>query len=470
LAPVVHRWFLFGAFGLRSFESSGGSQNSAGKPKETLKVSILVPVRDEEENVGECPAALFRQDYPDYEVLVYEEGSKDGTKDVLSAFSDPRLQVFFGDGPPSGWLGKPGARAKLAEMAKGELLLFLDAAVPLLPRPWLLQRPIGAGRTDVLEDQALVSRATKAGSVKAFLFRRSCPLPHVPKLLGSQPGQEKASSICLCLDLAPLCGLGPRKRLLPWNAHCCLISSSPVDPPSLSSRAPCGVVHGGAFGLLAPFRPRHMERPPHPRERRIIVKVFLALILLVPIWPLPGVAQTEWPDISGSWALFQVFSDYWEVPLLGERPRRIYQIAKIRVDQNDADLTLRSENICAMVFDIGTSLVQISITPAFLSAVKIGPLSGKLEPSEKGIALVIPEFFVLNGVRLTDPLSDPLPTSPDDPRVVDLDGDRRGLPQAFFSSQGKGDRIPIPTARSSFCAESGATKAAESSASFSGRS
>ncbi len=153
------------------------------------------------------------------------------------------------------------------------------------------------------------------------------------------------------------------------------------------------------------------------------MKVFLALILLVPILPLPSVAQTEWPDLSGSWALFQVISDYWDVPLLGERPRRIYQIAKIRVDQNGADLFLRSETICAMVFDMGTSLVQIFITPEFLAAVKIGPLSGKLLRSEGGIALVIPEFFVLNGVRLTDPYSEPLPTAPDDPRVVDLDGD-----------------------------------------------
>ncbi len=149
--------------------------------------------------------------------------------------------------------------------------------------------------------------------------------------------------------------------------------------------------------------------------------VFLALLFSVV--PLLGVAQEVWPDLSGSWALFQVISDYWDVPLLGERPRRIYQIAKIHVDQNGGDLFLRSETICAMVFDMGTSLVQISITPEFLAAVKIGPLSGKLVHSERGIALVIPEFLVLNGVRLTDPFSEPLPTTPDDPRVVDLDGD-----------------------------------------------
>jgi cellulose synthase/poly-beta-1,6-N-acetylglucosamine synthase-like glycosyltransferase len=103
-------------------------------PKETPKVSVLVPVRDEAENIGECLSSLFRQDYPDYEVLIYEEGSKDWTKDILSALADPRLRVIFGDGPPPGWLGKPWACAKLAEMAKGELLLFLDADVRLSPK------------------------------------------------------------------------------------------------------------------------------------------------------------------------------------------------------------------------------------------------------------------------------------------------------------------------------------------------
>lgn len=149
----------------------------------------------------------------------------------------------------------------------------------------------------------------------------------------------------------------------------------------------------------------------------------LTLGLIVSLFPWFGTAQEVWPNLSGSWALFQVISDYWDVPLLGERPRRIYQIAKIHVDQNGPDLVLRSEAICAMVFNMGTSLVQISVMPAFLAAVRIGPLAGKLVPSEAGMAFMIPEFVVLNGVRLADPISEALPTSPYDPRVLDLDGD-----------------------------------------------
>lgn len=153
----------------------------------------------------------------------------------------------------------------------------------------------------------------------------------------------------------------------------------------------------------------------------------MAFILSV-VWilaSLPGLAETntEWPDLSGSWALFQVLSDYWEVPMLGERPRHIYEIAKIRIDQNGAELTLHSTGFCLMLFDMGTSLVQISVTPEFLATTRIGPVGGKLVRQETGILLEIPLFLAINGAQLADPLDDPLPTSPDDWRVVDVDGD-----------------------------------------------
>ncbi|MGQ9699885.1 MAG: glycosyltransferase [Candidatus Bipolaricaulaceae bacterium] len=102
-----------------------------GKPACTPKVSILIPMRDEEENAEACLASALAQDYPAFEVLVYEEGSQDRTKLVLSQFHDPRLRVIFGDGPPPGWLGKPWACARLAQAATGEILLFLDADVRL---------------------------------------------------------------------------------------------------------------------------------------------------------------------------------------------------------------------------------------------------------------------------------------------------------------------------------------------------
>jgi len=93
------------------------------------RVSVLVPVRDEVTNVGPCIRSLLAQDYPDYEVLALDDESHDGTGEALLSLSqeDSRLRVLQGQPLPAGWLGKNWACHQLAQVASGELLLFVDA-------------------------------------------------------------------------------------------------------------------------------------------------------------------------------------------------------------------------------------------------------------------------------------------------------------------------------------------------------
>jgi chlorobactene glucosyltransferase len=95
------------------------------------RVSALVPARDEEETIEACVRALLAE--PVHEVLVLDDGSTDGTARVLRSIEDPRLRVISGRPLPPGWAGKPHACAQLAEQATGELLLFVDADVRVLP-------------------------------------------------------------------------------------------------------------------------------------------------------------------------------------------------------------------------------------------------------------------------------------------------------------------------------------------------
>jgi chlorobactene glucosyltransferase len=98
-------------------------------------VSILIPARDEAEVIGETAACLLRQDYPNYEIIILDDGSTDGTPEQArqAAAGDPRLQVMTGEPLPEGWGGKNWACHQLSMQAGGEFLVFTDADVLWAP-------------------------------------------------------------------------------------------------------------------------------------------------------------------------------------------------------------------------------------------------------------------------------------------------------------------------------------------------
>ncbi|MDX6209666.1 MAG: hypothetical protein QOE24_2057 [Frankiales bacterium] len=102
-------------------------------PVSRFKVSVLLPVRDEEQHVLTCLAAVLAQrQVPLLEVLVLDDGSRDRTRELVESVDDPRLRLLIGAGePPQGWLGKPYACQQLADAANGDVLVFLDADVTL---------------------------------------------------------------------------------------------------------------------------------------------------------------------------------------------------------------------------------------------------------------------------------------------------------------------------------------------------
>jgi hypothetical protein len=100
-------------------------------------VSVLLPLRDEAVRVEACLRALLAQEsLPHLEILILDDGSADGTMDVVRSIAgdDPRVRLLAGSPPPAGWLGKPNACAALARSAKGEVLVFVDADVVLESR------------------------------------------------------------------------------------------------------------------------------------------------------------------------------------------------------------------------------------------------------------------------------------------------------------------------------------------------
>jgi glycosyltransferase involved in cell wall biosynthesis len=92
-------------------------------------VSILIPARDEEENILSLLESISNQDYRNYEVIILDDNSTDSTLDLCKIYcnSDSRFRVIPGEPLKKGWLGKNYACFQLAAAAKGKYLMFLDA-------------------------------------------------------------------------------------------------------------------------------------------------------------------------------------------------------------------------------------------------------------------------------------------------------------------------------------------------------
>lgn len=107
----------------------------ATPPDRRPSVSVLIPARDEADRIGPTVEAALQQEGVDFEVVVLDDGSTDDTAVVARSVADGdrRVRVLSGRPVPNGWLGKPYACWQLAEEAKGDVLVFLDADVVLAP-------------------------------------------------------------------------------------------------------------------------------------------------------------------------------------------------------------------------------------------------------------------------------------------------------------------------------------------------
>lgn len=160
-------------------------------------VSICIPARNEEANIGRLLESLREQRYDDLEIIVYDDHSTDATAEIARSSEVPGLTLLHGEGPPPGWAGKPHALYQAASHASNDLLLFLDADTRLRG-PQALRRMVAH---HLASPEATVTTALpllRGGglllvSMVPFVILTQLPWPLVRRLgwrsLGSLNGQ-----------------------------------------------------------------------------------------------------------------------------------------------------------------------------------------------------------------------------------------------------------------------------------------
>jgi len=88
----------------------------------TKRISVVLPVYNGEKYLGEAIRSVLAQTYSDFQLVVVENGSTDGTKAILAGFADPRMRVIYL--PEAGLVGALNAGIQATD---SEFIARMDA-------------------------------------------------------------------------------------------------------------------------------------------------------------------------------------------------------------------------------------------------------------------------------------------------------------------------------------------------------
>ena len=99
-------------------------RRSSGENKSYPSVSVIIPARSEEKSLPILLASLRNQHFTLNEIIVVVSQSEDRTREIAEREG---VRTIQSEPLPKGWIGKPWACYQGAIVAKGEILVFMDA-------------------------------------------------------------------------------------------------------------------------------------------------------------------------------------------------------------------------------------------------------------------------------------------------------------------------------------------------------
>ncbi len=143
-------------------------------PPDLPSVCLCIPVRDEVQELAPALDSWLAQDYPALRILVVDDGSTDGSSELLrhrEATHPDRLRVLRNDHLPAGWLGKNHAldlAIRQPEADAADWLLFADGDVQASPE--LLRRAVAFARTQPTDLLALIPAVDVVGPAERMIL------------------------------------------------------------------------------------------------------------------------------------------------------------------------------------------------------------------------------------------------------------------------------------------------------------
>jgi glycosyltransferase involved in cell wall biosynthesis len=109
-------------------------------------LSIIIPVFNERDTIGDVIEAVSNTPYQK-EIIVVDDGSTDGTRDILSQVSRPHIRIIM----HAGNQGKGRAIQTGLSNTTGDIIIIQDADLEYDPNEYaVLLKPITMGRADVV--------------------------------------------------------------------------------------------------------------------------------------------------------------------------------------------------------------------------------------------------------------------------------------------------------------------------------